>query len=117
MMGIIGGLFALGHPAQLTADEVVLDSGARLEGTVLKRNDEKLWLDIGPTVVEISMNNVANVTTASGDSKPILQQKDDLFSIARNPVELSPREHAKRQIQRRSVPRARVRVTSAGVTS
>ena len=95
MMGIIGGLFALGHPAQLTADEVVLDSGARLEGTVLKRNDEKLWLDIGPTVVEISMNNVANVTTASGDSKPILQQKDDLFSIARNPVELSPREHAK----------------------
>ena len=89
---VLGGL-PLGSVA--TADEVLLDSGARLEGTVLKRNDEKLWLDIGPTVVEISMNDIANITTATDDSKPVVQRTDDLFSIAQNPVELSPREHAK----------------------
>ena len=93
LAGLAGTLLAT--TAALAADEVLLDSGARLEGTVLKRTDAKLWLDIGPTVIEISMDDVAEVTSASGDSAPVVQREDDLFSIAQNPIELSPREHAK----------------------
>ncbi|MEC8558568.1 MAG: trypsin-like peptidase domain-containing protein [Planctomycetota bacterium] len=93
LAGLAGTLLAT--TAAFAADEVLLDSGARLEGTVLKRTDAKLWLDIGPTVIEISMDDVAEVTSASGDSAPVVQREDDLFSIAQNPIELSPREHAK----------------------
>ena len=93
LAGLAGTLLAT--TAAFAADEVLLDGGARLEGTVLKRTDAKLWLDIGPTVIEISMDDIAEVTSASGDSAPVVQREDDLFSIAQNPIELSPREHAK----------------------
>lgn len=78
-----------------SADEIILDSGARLEGSVLKRNGETVWLDIGPTVVEISMSDISEITSAKGALEPVKVLSDDLFSIAQDPVELSPREHAK----------------------
>ena len=78
-----------------SADEIILDSGVRLEGLVLKRNGETLWLDIGPTVVEISMSDIAEITSAKGALVPVKDLSNDLFSIAQEPIELSPREHAK----------------------
>lgn len=95
LAALAGGLLLMPASDPVIADEVLLDSGARLQGTVLKRNDEKLWLDIGPTVIEISMDDIANVTSESGDTTPTVQREEDLFSIAQNPIELSPREHAK----------------------
>ena len=52
LSGVLATLVLGGLPfgSVAAADEVLLDSGARLEGTVLKRNDAKLWLDIGPDV-------------------------------------------------------------------
>ena len=79
-----------------SADEIILDSGVRLEGSVLKRNGETVWLDIGPTVVEISMSDISEITSAKGMLEPVKDLSDDLFSIAQDPVELSPCEHAKR---------------------
>ena len=77
------------------ADEILLNSGVRLEGSVLKRNGETVWLDIGPTVVEISMSDISEITSSKGALEPVKDLADDLFSIAQEPVELSPREHAK----------------------
>jgi serine protease Do len=82
--------------SSLCADDVVLHSGARLQGTILKRTDQKLWLDVGPTVLELDMGDVANVVSEEPVESSIAVSQDDLFSTADNLPELTPREHAKR---------------------
>lgn len=80
----------------LLGDDVVMKSGARLEGTVLKRTDDTLWLDIGPTVVTLKMNDVAEVLVNDAAQDPVEVRTEDLFSIAEDLPERTPREHAKR---------------------
>ena len=78
------------------ADEVVLHSGARMQGDILKRTDRSLWLDIGPDVIELAMKDVAEVLTEGSSVESIAVLQEDLFSTAENLPELSPREHARR---------------------
>ncbi len=80
----------------VVADDVVLHSGARLQGTILKRTDQSLWLDVGPTVLKLEMNDVAEVIADNPEADLIEVVQDDLFSTAGNLRELSPREHARR---------------------
>jgi serine protease Do len=89
-------LLALIASVPVSADDVVLHSGARLQGTILKRTDQSLWLDVGPTVLELEMNDVAEVITEDSGASTIDVVQEDLFSTAENLPELSPREHAKR---------------------
>jgi serine protease Do len=89
-------LLALFASVPVSADDVVLHSGARLQGTILKRTDQSLWLDVGPTVLELEMNDVAEVITEDSGASTIDVVQEDLFSTAENLPELSPREHAKR---------------------
>jgi serine protease Do len=44
-----------------SADLVTLKSGATIRGTILKRNDQKLWLDVGPSVLEFDVDDVRDV--------------------------------------------------------
>ncbi len=76
------------------ADIVVLKSGRRLEGSIVKRSDQKLWLDVGPDVIVFEMGDVAEVQNAAGESQAT-RTADSLFSTAADLPELSPREHAK----------------------
>jgi serine protease Do len=78
------------------ADDVVLHSGARLQGTILKRTDQKLWLDVGPTVLVLDMADVSDVVSKEPVKSTIAVSQGDLFSTAENLPELTPREHAKR---------------------
>ena len=78
------------------ADDVVLHSGARLQGTILKRTDQKLWLDVGPTVLVLDMADVSDVVSKEPMESTIAVRQGDLFSTAEDLPELSPREHAKR---------------------
>ena len=78
------------------ADEVVLRSGSRLQGTVLKRSDQKIWLDVGPDVLVFEMKDVAEVNTDGDQELEIEVLTEDLFSIADNLPEMTPRDHAKR---------------------
>jgi serine protease Do len=89
-------LLALVASVPVSADDVVLHSGARLQGTILKRTDQSLWLDVGPTVLELEMGDVAEVVSDGTDASTIDVVQEDLFSTAEDLPELSPREHAKR---------------------
>ncbi len=80
----------------VVADDVLLHSGARLQGTILKRTDQSLWLDVGPTVLKLEMSDVAEVVAENPEATMIEVVQDDLFSTAENLRELSPREHARR---------------------
>ncbi|MBM4051668.1 MAG: trypsin-like serine protease [Planctomycetes bacterium] len=76
-------------------DTLVMKSGSRLEGTIIKRNDRKVWLDVGPDVLVFDMEDVADVkqAEAAADMQTV---QDELYSHASNPPTLSPKEHAKR---------------------
>jgi serine protease Do len=90
-------LIALAIAASLLApaDTLVMKSGSRLEGTIIKRNDRKVWLDVGPDVLVFDMEDVAEVKQAEAAADTVTVQ-DELYSHASNPPTLSPKEHAKR---------------------
>jgi serine protease Do len=90
-------LIALAIAASLLApaDTLVMKSGSRLEGTIIKRNDRKVWLDVGPDVLVFDMEDVAEVKQAEAAADTVTVQ-DELYSHATNPPTLSPKEHAKR---------------------
>lgn len=87
---VIGGF---GPPVQ--SDVVTLKSGAVIRGTILKRNHKKVWLDVGPDVLEFSMEDVDDIE-AEAEGADIEVESDTLFHTALNLPELSPREQAKR---------------------
>ncbi len=81
--------------ASAPADTVKLRSGNTLEGEVIKRNDRRLWLDVGADVIVIEMEEVDDVEISAPDAKANVEQ-DALFSTATDLPELNPREHAQR---------------------
>jgi len=78
-----------------SADIVQLKNGRQLEGDVVKRTDEKVWLDIGPTIVELAVGDVESVEIEQ-TGEPVEVEQESLYRTATNLPELSPKEHAKR---------------------
>jgi len=76
------------------ADTVKLKSGSSIDGTILKRTDKRVWVDIGPEVLGFDMEDVDLVQTATA---PIAKrtEQEDLFHTATDLPTLSPKEHAK----------------------
>ena len=77
------------------SDVVKLKSGAEVQGTILKRNDQKVWVDLGSEVVVFVMDDVASIKAEAADV-PVKLTNDSLFHIASNLSEMSPKEQAKR---------------------
>lgn len=76
-------------------DAVLLKSGARIEGTILKRSDRRVWVDVGTDVLVFNLEDVTDVKEGGAEA-PSRVVADDLFFAAVDPPELSPKEHAKR---------------------
>ncbi|MDY7107771.1 MAG: trypsin-like peptidase domain-containing protein [Planctomycetota bacterium] len=85
------GAMAVAAPA----DVITLDSGAIVHGTVLKRNDETVWVDVGPDVLRFSVDDIASIEVEAPDA-PVAVETGSLFHTVDNPPVLSPREQAKR---------------------
>ena len=77
------------------ADVIKLTSGAVLQGTILKRNDRTLWLDLGSDVLAIRLQDIDEIELADADA-PVKTEAHWLFHTARDLTELSPKEQAKR---------------------
>ncbi len=77
------------------ADVVLLNSGSSVEGKVVKRNDKTVWLDIGPQVLAISVDDIAEVQVADVDVAA-KTTAESIFHTASDLPELSPKEQAKR---------------------
>ena len=76
------------------ADLVKLKSGASIDGTVLKRTDRRIWIDVGADVLSFEMDDVASVDSSSAGASVEVKQ-DSIFSTAKGLAELPPREQAK----------------------
>jgi len=75
-------------------DSVTLKSGAVVQGRLLKRTDRRIWVDIGPDVVVLELEDVGEVKEAV----PLVASQvtaEDLFLVAVNAPTMSPKEHAK----------------------
>lgn len=88
-------------PSAMMADEastparISLRSGASLEGMILKRTGNELWLDVGPTVVVLNTDEIAEVTSDDVAEAPVDMKELDLFAVADGLGEKTPKEHAK----------------------
>ncbi len=94
---LLVSFLALTGPTTATCigDVVTLKSGARIEGAVLKRNDRTVWLDVGPEVLDFSVDDIQVIEITAADTE-VKIRSDSLFHTAENLSELSPKEHAKR---------------------
>jgi serine protease Do len=86
---------ALALPAGASADTVKLKSGATLQGKVLKQSEKSIWLDVGPDVLNFSMDDVESVELAEV-AETAVTKSESLFHTATNLRELPPKEQAKR---------------------
>jgi len=93
LVACAAALALAGAPA--AGDMLELKSGAVIQGTVLKRTDKRVWIDVGPTVLDFSIDDIRDIDT---DVQSVMGRitKDTLFHTAENLSELSPKEHAKR---------------------
>lgn len=81
--------------ADAAGDVIRMRSGATIEGKVLKRDDRRIWIDVGPTVIDLSMDDVESVGTADGDRPRVSTRAISLFSVADDSIELPPKEQAR----------------------
>jgi serine protease Do len=63
---------------------------------VIKRTDNTLWIDIGPTIIQISMSEIQNVTMETNSGPTAEFDTSSMFRTADGLPELSPRVQAKR---------------------
>jgi serine protease Do len=76
------------------ADTINLKSGAAVEGQILKRSDQKVWLDIGTQVLEFAVDDIREIVTDAPATAASVQF-ESLYRTATQLPELSPKEHAK----------------------
>ncbi|RPG21355.1 MAG: peptidase S1 [Phycisphaera sp. TMED9] len=75
-------------------DIVRLKDGGEVRGMIVKRDDRSVWIDVGPTVVNFDLDQVDEIVSSTGPAVTAVDS-GTLFSIAVDPIELSPKEHAK----------------------
>ncbi len=92
----VAAMLVTGMPGSVTVGDVILlNSGAAIHGTVLKRDENRIWLDVGPTVLSFSVDDIDEVQLETAEVAEAVET-DALFHTARNLPQLSPREQAKR---------------------
>jgi len=94
MSVVVASVLSFALPA--AGDTVTLKSGASISGSVLKRNDRHVWIDVGANVLSFEMDDVEKVELAKGDVAKVATKQDSLFSVADELPELPPKEQAKR---------------------
>ncbi len=88
----VAGILALA--ASTSADVITLKSGTVIEGTILKRSDTKVWLDVGPEVLSFRVDDIDQVEVAEPPSARV--EAESLYHAATDLHPLDPREQAKR---------------------
>ncbi len=78
------------------ADMVVLNNGGAVQGEIIKRTDNKLWIDIGSDVIELEMSQIASVDVEESADLNSEVDTTNLFRTTSQLPQRSPREQAKR---------------------
>ncbi len=95
-MAAVAAALVTGLPGSVAAGDIVrLTSGAVLHGTVLKRNEHTVWLDVGPKVLAFSVDDIDEIELQEAEITAATET-DSLFSTVGNLPQLSPKEQARR---------------------
>ncbi|MDP7009441.1 MAG: trypsin-like peptidase domain-containing protein [Phycisphaerales bacterium] len=78
----------------LLADVVRLHGNTEVHGTILKRTDNKLWIDIGPEVIAIAMDQIADIEEEIVSDSNDEEETKSLYRTKSNIPERTPREQA-----------------------
>ena len=81
---------------QSQADIVRLQGDTEVHGHILKRTQQRLWIDIGSNVIAIDMDQIIDVVLDSNASSEDEVNTSHLFRTATHLPELSPQEQARR---------------------
>src|ERR1043165_5252749 len=65
-------------------DQVTLQDGRVVNAPILKESADKLWLDMGFTVLEVPRAQIESIVRAKPDAQVVDASKSDLFQVARN---------------------------------
>jgi len=76
-------------------DLIRLKDGGTIEGTILKQDDKRVWIDVGPDVLSFSVEEIDTVEADEHTPKADYQEQS-LYHTADNPPELSPKAQAER---------------------
>ena len=85
-----------GWAADPPADRIKLTDGREVVAPILKETSERLWLDMGFTVLEVPRAQVEAVTRGTPDEAGKDARSDDLFRVSPNMPERAPKELARR---------------------
>jgi serine protease Do len=77
-------------------DVITLQDGRVITAPILKETGERIWLDLGFTVIELPRTQIDSIQRAETDAEEVETRRNDLFRTARNLPERSPRELARR---------------------
>lgn len=95
---VVAGISALLAASMLSslaaADTITLKGGATIDGAVIKRTDRRIWIDVGATVLDFSMDDV-NTVDSTNAAANVETKLDTLFSTAAGLADLPPREQAR----------------------
>ena len=78
------------------ADVVRLHGNTEVHGNILKRTQQRIWIDIGPEVIAIDMDQITDVVQDSSENNDDKVDSTTLFRTKTRLPDLSPREQAKR---------------------
>jgi len=78
------------------ADIIRLHGNTEVHGTILKRTQQRIWIDIGPEVIAIDMDQISDVVQDSPTLDIDLIDTTSLFRTMTRLPDLSPREQANR---------------------
>ncbi len=78
------------------ADVVRLQGNTEVHGIILKRTQQRIWIDIGPEVIAIDMDQITDVVQDSTDQAEDTTDASTMYRTKVNLPDLSPREQAKR---------------------
>jgi serine protease Do len=79
-----------------SVDQVTLQDGRVVSAPILKETSDKLWLDMGFTVLEVPRAQIEAIVRAKADAASVDATRSDLFQVALSLPERAPKELARR---------------------
>ncbi len=92
---LAAALLAAEMPVPAGADVIRLKGGAAVEGAILKRGDEHVWIDVGPDVLQFRLEDVEAIEVEEPAAAADVEN-GSVFQTAAGLAELSPEEQARR---------------------
>ena len=91
----VAAALVLASGALAQKDTISLEDGTALTGVILKETSERLWLDLGFTVIEVPRAQVTTIERVGGEATGA-EMEQDLYRTAANMPERSPKELSER---------------------